>query len=265
MGNTRGAKPKEKSENYEAVKAEWENGIITTKEASQLCGVSYVTFRKWIFQDNSEATQKQRPFIPRIQQPDNYEAVKTDYIEGKITAKQAAELLGISYNTFVRWMRIDDPEAVQKNRGNRHFIPSTEKPQPPRSVSIRPTPWVNRASRDNIVSLTKEQIAATNRVLDTVRDADFDDTERLAQIISDMSAYCHRYDPPTPDQLLTEWIEKDGYELTEKEMTFAKDVAIYILSKPRIHRLLEYKLEVLEGARRYMKENRYLLDTSMTA
>lgn len=430
MGKIMGAPPKEKSENYETVKAAYENGLISLTEAGYLCKVARDTFRKWLLEDDPDAIQKRQEKYHA--KPENYEAVKTDFIEGKITAKQAAELLGITDTTFSKWVTADDPDAIQKNRENRPFTPRKEKPdnfisikddwvhgiissrqaavqcgvakdtfqkwveedfpddfskwraliaekkrakeeekrqkaeekavlqkaneeekrrkaeemealrkakeeerkrkalemeaklkareeagrrkaeemealrkakeekrrkaeeerrriaeekaalkqakeeertklqeaskpQQPRPANIRPTPWANRVSKDNIVSLTKEQIAATNRVLDTVRETDFDDTERLARIISDMSAYCHKYDPPTPEQLLDEWIEKDGYELTAKELAFAKDVAIYILSKPRIHRLLEYKLEVLEGARRFMKENRYLLDTSMTA
>lgn len=42
-----------------------------------------------------------------INKPDNYASVRTAWIEGKKTAREAAKLLNVAPNTFLKWTRED--------------------------------------------------------------------------------------------------------------------------------------------------------------
>lgn len=46
-----------------------------------------------------------RPSLPR---PDNYDEVRALWQSGKISARKAAKLLGVSHFTFIRWTKLDD-------------------------------------------------------------------------------------------------------------------------------------------------------------
>ncbi len=49
-----GRRPMKKPQNYEKVKKQWENGIISARCASKQLGVTHKTFLKWVEKSNSE-------------------------------------------------------------------------------------------------------------------------------------------------------------------------------------------------------------------
>lgn len=48
----------ERPDNYEEIKSEWKNGIISAREAGRRLGISHTGFRKWVLRymaDNGSA------------------------------------------------------------------------------------------------------------------------------------------------------------------------------------------------------------------
>ena len=98
--------------------------LLDTRQGRDLIGtliadivlqlLSYVaqTEREFIRQRQAEgiAAAKDRgvTFGRRpIDRPPNYESVKEKWLNGLISARNAAELLGISHKTFLKWAKTD--------------------------------------------------------------------------------------------------------------------------------------------------------------
>ena len=50
---------------------------------------------------------------PSLEIPDSFSQIKELYLFGEISSRQAAEILGISATTFLRWVKATGPEAPE--------------------------------------------------------------------------------------------------------------------------------------------------------
>ena len=93
-----------------------------------------------------------------------------------------------------------------------------------------------------------------------IKEAPFDYTERLADIVRSQIEFAYKH-PKTRDfcAFFNGWLRWAKIELTEEELLFAEDSVVYCLSKPILHIDIEYNLNLLADARKYLYKNADLL------
>ena len=97
---------------------------------------------------------------------------------------------------------------------------------------------------------------AAGRLLNVISEASLDYTERLAKILQTQLEYAY-HNPKQKDfcSFFNGWQKTYHMDLTESELLFAEDGAIYYLGRPALFIDLDYKLQLLGEARTYLKEN----------